>query len=59
MNIGDIISIHPHSDWFMRGIKFAQVKHIGRKWITLHSDMFNKTFKVTRFSIMESGLWNL
>lgn len=57
MNIGDIVSIHPHSDWWMKGIKFAQIKHIGRKWITLYDNMTDTTFKVTRFSIMESGLW--
>lgn len=59
MTIGQIITIHPASDYFMRGIKYAEVIKIGRKWITLYDNITNTTFKVTRFSIMESGLWHL
>lgn len=52
MKIGDIITIHPYS--YHKHIKTATIKHIGRKWITLESNGIK--FKVTRFSIMESGL---
>lgn len=57
MKIGQIISIHPFS-YHYESIRKAEVKKIGKKWITLYDNITNKTFKVTRFSIMESGLWN-
>ena len=59
MKINDIVSIHPASDYFMRGIKCAVVKKIGRKWIYLYDNFTNTNFRVTRFSILESGLWKL
>jgi hypothetical protein len=59
MNIGQIITIHPASDYFMHGIKYAEVVAIGRKWITLYDNITGVKFRVTRFSIMESGLWSI
>ena len=57
MTKGMIIRIHPASDWFMKGITSAEVITIGRKWITLYDSITKVTFKVTRFSILDSGLW--
>lgn len=55
MKINDTITIHPYSQY--RSIcEKAIVEKIGRKWITLHSNGIK--FKVTRFSIVESGLWH-
>ena len=59
MKIGDIAQIHPLSKYFMMGIEFAEIKYVGRKRVTLHSELFNKTIRVTRFSILNSGLWNV
>ena len=55
MKIGQIITIHPFSRHITVNGK-AEVKKIGRKWITLYDSMTDKTFRVTRFSIME--FWN-
>lgn len=50
---GQIATIHPASDWFMRGIKYATIIGCGPKWVTLHSALFNKTFKLKAQDIME------
>ena len=35
---GDRVKIHPASDWFMRGVRFATVTKIGRRLVHLDSD---------------------
>ena len=55
MNIGDIITIHPSSQYY-DGNSYKVVK-IGKKWIYIMNTITWTVTKVTRFSIMESGLW--
>ena len=35
---GDRVRIHPATDWYMRGLRFATVRKIGRKYVHLESD---------------------
>lgn len=49
---GRRIMIHPASDYFMRGIRYADIVKIGRKWITLHSEFHGLTFRITSDMIL-------
>jgi len=51
--LGQTVAVHPASDWFMRGIKFATITKFGSKWVTLHSALFGKTFKLKPRDMME------
>lgn len=45
-NKGDVVAIHPATALWMRGVRFAMVVKIGRKYLTVHDAMCNRTFRV-------------
>jgi hypothetical protein len=38
MSIGDRVEVHPASDLFMRGMRYGEVRKVGRKWIHVRFD---------------------
>lgn len=47
--VGQWVSIHPASDWFMRGIRYATIAKVGRKLLTL--DWHDGNGKVVSFKL--------
>jgi hypothetical protein len=45
--VGDEVRIHPATDQFMMGIRYADITLIGRKWIHLYSYRHDYKFKVS------------
>lgn len=45
-NVNDVVAIHPATDLWMRGVRFARVVKIGRKFLTVHDAMSNTTHRV-------------
>lgn len=45
-NKGDVVAIHPATDLWMRGVRFAVVVKVGRKWLTVHDAMSNTVHRV-------------
>jgi hypothetical protein len=43
---GTRVRIHPASDWFMRGIRYADVLKVGKKYIHLHDTFTGTTFRM-------------
>lgn len=54
---GDRIRVHPASDWFMRGVKYATVAIVGRKWIHVTSDAGHR-IKLSPANVMPLEGWN-
>ncbi len=44
---GDEVRIHPASDLFMRGVVYATITKVGRKWVTLRHHRSKTTHKVS------------
>lgn len=44
--VGDSVKIHPASDLFMRGVRYATVEKVGRKYIHIFHEWSNRRFKV-------------
>lgn len=44
---GHEVRLHPATDLFMRGVRYATVKTIGRKWIHLYHHGSKTTHKVS------------
>ena len=51
--VGDHVKLHPASDWFMRGVVWVTVVKIGRKLLTVRSELFGKTFTIHPSNINE------
>lgn len=41
------VRVHPATDLFMKGVTYATIVKIGRKWITLHHDLSDTTHRVS------------
>lgn len=50
--VGDRIQIHPASDWFMRGVRYATVTHVRTRDLVVTSDS-GKTFKIHPNNVTE------
>ena len=52
--VGDLVRVHPASNWFMRGVTFATVVKIGRKLLTVKgAGLIANTFKLHPHNVME------
>lgn len=51
--VGDRVKIHPASDWFMRGIQYANVVKVGRKALTVQPAGMILTFKLNVRNVLE------
>lgn len=45
--IGQQVRIHPATDLFMKGVTYATIVKLGRKWIHLHHYWSDTTHKVS------------
>lgn len=44
---GQYVRIHPATDLFMKGVAYATIVKIGRKWVTLYHDLSGTTHRVS------------
>jgi hypothetical protein len=49
---GDTVRLHPATDWFMRGVKYATVLKVGRKWVHLEHAPTGTRLKVSHINIL-------
>lgn len=40
MSVGDRVAVHPATDLFMRGMRYGEVRKVGRKWIHVRFDVW-------------------
>ena len=52
LRIGDRIAIHPATDLFMRGVRYATVIAVGRKWIRVQADN-GRTFQLALDDVVD------
>jgi hypothetical protein len=43
---GARVAVHPATDTFMRGIRYGRVTKVGRKYVHIYSETFQRTVKV-------------
>lgn len=51
--VGDRVRIHPATDWSARGVAWATVVKVGRKYLTVRTELFSKTFYIHPRNILE------
>ena len=44
--VGDRVKIHPATDLFMRGERYATIEKVGRKWVHVRGHWSNRVFKL-------------
>lgn len=44
--VGDFVAIGAWSDWFMRGVKYATVERVGRKYLYVRASVTDRRFKI-------------
>lgn len=49
--VGDRVKTAPHTDVFMRGVRYARITKIGRKWLHIQDDNTRRVFKVSPHSV--------
>ena len=49
--VGSTFKIHPTSGWFMRGVKYATVTAVGRKWIHLTANVQGVKFTILKSNV--------
>lgn len=45
--VGDRVKIAPHTDLWMRGVRYATITKVGRKWLTVEADSVIGLLKVS------------
>lgn len=58
MNIEDLqpgmeVAIHPKTDLWMRGVRYATIVKVGRKIVTIQAYINNRTYGITPDMILE------
>ena len=51
--VGDRVRIHPATDWSARGVAWVTVLKVGRKLLTVKTELFDKTFTVSPRNVVE------
>lgn len=47
LKLNQLVRLHPATDLFMKGVVYATIKSIGKKWITLCHDWSNTTHRIS------------
>jgi len=51
VKVGMRVRLHPAAGLWMRGVKYATVSKIGRKWVTIVDDV-GREFQITPFNLL-------
>jgi hypothetical protein len=50
VKVGMRVKLHPAAGLWMRGVKYATVSKVGRKWVTIVDDV-GRQFQITPFNL--------
>ena len=51
--VGGRARLHPASDWFMRGVRYATIVKVGRKYVHLQIDGSTRVIRVAFRNVTE------
>jgi hypothetical protein len=50
---GDRIELHPATDLWMRGCRYATVRSVGRAYLTVHVDRLGRAVRLAAFNVCQ------